>query len=304
MARGPVVAAVVVTYTPELDGLILSLRSLAAQVELVIVVDNGSAAQNALSLALAAFDRCIFEPQKGNLGLGSALNTGVERARSLKATHVLLMDQDSVPCPRMVDLMVMHLDGFMGDRPVAAIGPRFVDVNNGAVSQHVHFESLRIGRIPCVENAPCLSTDFLITSGSLIPIQVLDDVGPMDESLFIDHVDTEWCLRAKSKGYALLGDCEALLEHDLGEYRKRIWFGRWRDVPVHKAFRYYYIFRNSILLYRRKYIPWAWIRVDLIRLVYILGFSILFGPDRLNKMAMMWKGVRDGLRGVTGRLDT
>ncbi len=296
-----VVAAIVVTYFPRLDGLLASIRSLISQVDYIFIVDNGSSMQKEIADAISMLSTVTFEPLKINVGLGTAINMGVDFARCRGVSHVVLMDQDSLPRPEMVGVMMRHLLGDSVNQRVAAIGPCFIDANNGAISQHVHFETLRIGRIPCPENAPFVSTDFLITSGSLIPLHVLDDVGPMDETLFIDHVDTEWCLRARSKGYVLLGDCEALMEHDLGEYRKRIWFFRWREVPVHKAFRYYYIFRNSFLLYRRKYIPWAWIRIDLIRLIQIFGFTLLFGPDRLGKIAMMFRGVRDAFLGKSGK---
>jgi hypothetical protein len=33
--------------------------------------------------------------------------------------------------------------------------------------------------------------DFLISSGSLISLAALADIGPFDESLFIEHVGTE-----------------------------------------------------------------------------------------------------------------
>ena len=61
----------------------------------------------------------------------------------------------------------------------------------------------------------------------------------MEEALFIDQVDTEWCLRARSMGYRVFGACGAILEHRLGEAYYRIWFGRWRQLPRHKPFRYY-----------------------------------------------------------------
>lgn len=294
--------SVIVTYHPDVKRLVDVLTILSGKVDSVFVVDNGSSFSDESNVLLASFPNVSLISLFENTGIAFALNVGIQRARELNATHILLMDQDSLPRSDMISLMSAHLEVFKGEEPVAAIGPRFIDVNNGAISQHVHFEALRIGRIPCPEKTPYVPTDFLITSGSLIPLHVLDDVGPMDETLFIDHVDTEWCLRAKSKGYELLGDCEALMEHDLGEYRKRIWFFRWREVPVHKAFRYYYIFRNSVLLYRRKYIPWSWIRIDLIRLIQIFGFTLLFGPDRLGKIAMMFRGVRDAFLGKTGKL--
>jgi rhamnosyltransferase len=130
----------------------------------------------------------------------------------------------------------------------------------------------------------------------------LDAIGDMDASLFIDHVDTEWVLRAKSKGWLSFGHCKARMFHSLGEHRIRFWLGRWRDIPVHKPFRYYYIFRNSIVLHRRDYMGMHWKWVDMIRLLQIVIFMGLIPNERRNKISMIFRGIRDGVRGVTGKM--
>lgn len=145
-----------------------------------------------------------------------------------------------------------------------------------------------------------VEADFVISSGSLMPVSVLDDIGPMDENLFIDHVDTEWCLRAQSKGYRLFGVPGARMVHTLGDSRKRIWFLRRRNVPHHSPFRYYYILRNSILLQRRKYIPLKWRFAELLRSVRVVIFYGLFPANRLQCLQYMFKGIWHGLKGISG----
>lgn len=74
----------------------------------------------------------------------------------------------------------------------------------------------------------------------------------MDESLFIDYVDTEWCLRAIAKGYKVYAATSAKMSHAIGD--KAIKVLAWH-VPVHSAFRRYYRLRNGLLLARMKHIP-------------------------------------------------
>jgi rhamnosyltransferase len=124
----------------------------------------------------------------------------------------------------------------------------------------------------------------------------------MEESLFIDQVDTEWCLRARSKGYRIFGVCGAVLEHRLGETAQRVWTGRWRRLPRHKPFRYYYIFRNTILLCRRPYVPGRWVLFNLRWLVVLFITYGLLTRVRTGELGMMVKGAVDGVRGVTGKL--
>ncbi len=123
----------------------------------------------------------------------------------------------------------------------------------------------------------------------------------MDESLFIDHVDTEWCLRAQSSGFRIFGVCDAVMTHSLGERRRDVWFLRERTVPFHQPFRYYYMFRNAVLLYRRKYIPVRWKLADVVKCLKVVVFFSFAAPNRLGCLKMMALGLIDGLKGVSGR---
>jgi len=140
-----------------------------------------------------------------------------------------------------------------------------------------------------------------ISSGSLIALETLDHVGVMDEGLFIDHVDTEWFLRARSKGYKAFGSCKAIMGHGLGENTHQVNIGgRKRNVPQHKPFRYYYIFRNSILLYKRRYAStlWKWNDIQRLGMIFIM-FGFIVGPRREN-LSMMLKGIFHGVIGKQG----
>jgi rhamnosyltransferase len=124
----------------------------------------------------------------------------------------------------------------------------------------------------------------------------------MEEQLFIDHVDTEWFLRARARGFKAFGVCDAVMSHSLGSRTLRVWLGRWRHVPGHSPLRHYYIFRNSILLYRRPYAPGKWICNDVVRLLFMLAYYPLRTPPRLEHLRMMLRGAWDGLRGRAGKL--
>mgnify|MGYP002888735411 CR=1 FL=1 len=66
--------------------------------------------------------------------------------------------------------------------------------------------------------------ETIITSGSIIPVKVLQNVGLMDETLFIDYIDYEWCLRAIHKGYQIyLSDSK--MRHNMGDvFVKFLWY--------------------------------------------------------------------------------
>jgi rhamnosyltransferase len=144
-----------------------------------------------------------------------------------------------------------------------------------------------------------VEADFLIASGSLIPVAALDRVGPMREDLFIDYVDVEWCLRARREGLRCYGVFEATMEHRLGESRVRV-FGR--EATARSPLRHYYLMRNALLLYRESWVPLNWKLVDAGRLLLKFGFYSLAAPPRLQHVRMMARGLWHGLTGRAGPL--
>lgn len=304
------VYAVVVSFQPDIAELLKNLEQIASQVEQIVLVDNASAQQEAIITRCQGIASVI--PQNVNSGLGSAHNLGIEYARMRGASHVILFDQDSLPKPGMVTSLMTALHSLeSAKKKVSAIGPRYVGTDADTGEQHqsffVKFGWLKFRRNYCLENTKgdYPNADFLISSGALFSIDALNEIGLMDEGLFIDHVDTEWFLRAKSKGFSAFGVSDAWMEHGLGERTKKVkLLFRERNVPQHNSFRYYYIFRNSILLYQRGYVSKKWIWNDLQRLLQIFVFYGIFYPPRLANLRMMFKGLKHGFLKVGGRLKT
>ena len=121
----------------------------------------------------------------------------------------------------------------------------------------------------------------------------------MDDQLFIDFVDLEWCVRARTKGYSVLGAPALRLTHKLGDAPVRIFR---RAYPGHSALRHYYIFRNAIALIKRGYMPWSWKSTELIKLPIRLMIYGLFMAPRLDHLRMSLLGIGHGLTGKLGKL--
>lgn len=298
------VLAIVVTYNPDLSVFVRALDELLKHNCDVLLVDNASANANAIQQLCAPLVRVRFSGQSDNLGLGFAHNIGVQFATENNYDYVLILDQDSIPMPGMLEHLLKAHKTKSSRAKVSAVGVTYLNADNGSESFFVQFGALKFRRQYCGQRDAdgCVATDFLISSGSLISIKALNDIGAMDESLFIDHVDTEWFLRARSKGYNAYGVCEARMQHGLGESTHRVSIGgRQRNVPQHKPFRYYYIFRNSILLYKRGYISALWKWNDFQRLAMIALMFGVFTSPRVQNLQMMARGVWHGLLGVTGQ---
>jgi rhamnosyltransferase len=294
-----IVCAVIVTHRPDPAELPDVITRIAPQVQRVFVIDNATPAaqfENALPAPLPAGVEVIHSAT--NDGLGRAYNRGARLAREAGSRFVLLMDQDSVVAPDLVGQLVdAHRDLQMSER-VGAVGAAFVDAHTARPAPFVRIGFPFNRKIPAPEHG-CIEADFLISSGTLIALDVLDAVGGMDESLFIDNVDLEWSFRARALGYRLFGVGAARMTHRIGQAVQRLPLGL-GDVVVHAPVRLYYMMRNRVLLYRRVHTPRVWIAQDLPRLVLkLLRLSLFVSPRRRNLRAML-QGLIDGMRGRSG----
>jgi rhamnosyltransferase len=294
-------AAIVVTYRPEAVAL-QGVRALRGQVEHVIVADNGSGEESRAFFDGLAGTGAVVLRLGANLGVGAAHNAGVTRARALGASHVLLLDQDSVPAPDMVGAL-LHAEArqLAQGAKVAGVGPVYYDQRVGKAWPFYRLFAVGMKAQHCTgqEVIPC---DFLISSGSLIRLAVLDEVGGMNEGYFLEHVDTEWALRAKARGYSLFGVCAAKMLHSLGDDAVDVPLAN-RRVQVYQPYRAYYLYRNAILLWRQPFALLPWKLNELKRLLLRLVFFSMLVPPRLLRLRYMLLGLWHGLRGRTGRLE-
>lgn len=301
------VVAVVVAYDPAPSALNELLTALLAQVRAIVLVDNASAGDVAATFPPGAAGgpdpRLYLVRNAQNLGIAAAQNVGIARALALDVCRfVLLSDDDSLPAPGMVARLRAALQT-AGLPLVAAAGPITIDLRSGEVAAAlVDAGGRRTRRIPPVAPAPALEVGFLIASGTLVPAAVLRGIGGMRGNYFIDHVDTEWCSRARAAGYRLLQVPGAVLYHRLGDHVRRIWFLRTRLVAYHSPLRDYYAFRNTILMQRDVAISLHWRLHQWLRLVLFAAYYLLLGDLRVPRLRHIWLGIRHGLGGVSGRL--
>lgn len=286
--------AVIVTYHP--DGMVLGrlVATIAPTVEQILVISNGGQLTLELDVEIITNVR--------NLGLSSALNRGIVWAEERNFSEVLLFDQDSNPSPEMVPelrkaLAVLQASG----RKTAGLGPVHIDARNGTVFPFVTWHFPRNVEV-LGDPGEIVAADFLITSGTLIPMDALRDIGLMDDVLFIDNIDTDWCARAVERGYRVHGVMNSKMLHSIGNYvfTLRLPFGCSKKINVHSPVRLYYIMRNRLLMYRRKHISWAWMWHDILGAIVHFVMLVFFIPGRVANLRAAICGVVDGVRGRSG----
>lgn len=298
--------AIVVTYNPCLSALDALLDATAAQVHSIVIVDNTPGKNDDLLLRYSARKAIHQIHLATNMGIAYAHNVGLEWASQQGADYVLILDQDSVPQINMVQKLMANINSDAAKKlKIIATGPAYEDSRTGLRS---YFMVSKFG-IPyrykpkSISSNKLVLVNFLISSGSLINMQALIDVGGMRSNYFIDHVDTEWCLRARAKGYHLVGSHDALMHHSLGDKVRRIWFFYMRNVAYHSPLRDYYMFRNTLLMLRDVEMS-VFFKIFLIsRLVQFASFFLLFSSKKRQRLKFMLSGLNHGIKHTSGRLD-
>ncbi|CAD6542071.1 glycosyltransferase family 2 protein [Paraburkholderia sabiae] len=293
-SAAPRAGAVVVFFNP--DAACVERANRLASTMPCVVVDNTPAIRPAASLGLS--EAVEYLPNGENVGIATALNQGIEVLRCNGIEMALLFDQDSDPPAALLSDLPAEVarSNEAGER-VALVGPAYDDPRLGGVAPFVRFRHWKLERLVPEGNEP-IDVDFLITSGSCINLRYWSEVGPMDDALFIDFVDLEWCVRAKQKGYRILGLPWIRMSHELGAEPVRI-FGR--PYPMHGPLRHYYQFRNVIALLKRPYMPWSWKTTELVKLPVRLVVYSFFPDQRSQHIMMALRGLRDGWAGRLGR---
>lgn len=289
---------VLVTYEPHLGVLKSVLQALVPQVRHVIVVDNGSSNAGAADV-LVAEHGATWMPFSVNEGLAAAQNRGLQAAMDSGAAAVLLMDQDTVLHPDVVTSLTglynrLEAEGVR----VGSVGNAFRDTHDGKIAAVWRARGWRVFRTNVNDNDPNpIEADFVIASGSLLPVCVLRDVGLMDAPLFIDLVDLEWGFRASAHSYRHFQSAQVVMDHTIGAGRVKV---AGRKISLHAPIRNYYWVRNALLLAKRSYIKPGWRLFFAYRaFVYLVAYS-LKGGQPARRLKLMLRGLWDGTRGRAG----
>jgi rhamnosyltransferase len=299
------IIAIVVTYYPDSIGLEKQVQILSTQCDRVEVIDNTPTIANLALKSLEKFSNFSSISLGTNFGIAYAQNIGIQKAVDKGADYVLLMDQDSIPEAGMVEKLLTTFGSDSSSNIIAA-GPSYIDPRSKIKS---YFMVSKLG-FPFrykpnkkIEPLIAVNVTFLISSGTLISIPKLLRVGGMRSNYFIDHVDTEWCLRALSKGFSLVGLHSAIMEHSLGDKVKRFWLIYLRSVAYHSPLRDYYMFRNTILMLRDTKIPILWASFLSLRLLQFAAYFLIFAGDRSMRLKAMLLGLKHGLLRIDGKVN-
>lgn len=186
-------AAVVVVVAWRADattGRVLDrLAAVAADVP-VVLVDNESRPA-ALAAAVSGRPAVTALPQAVNRGFAGGANAGLAVAFATGAGHAILLNDDVLPEPGCIEAL---LDAAGPDGAAAPVldAPGTEAFTGGRID----WDRGRAGHHPG-------ALDYLTGAALCISRSAWEQVGPLDERLFLYYEDVDWCVRARDAGVPL-----------------------------------------------------------------------------------------------------
>lgn len=283
-----------VCFYPDINELSSNIVSIVKQVDQLIIVDNSEKPVSTAFLTEEhVLDKIKWVSLGENSGIGAAQNVGIKLAIEENYDGILLLDQDSNPPADLVGALAAGVE-FLLDQgiKIACLGPDIFNKNTNETYKPLINKGIQL-------HEDFVEKDVLIASGKLILADAVKEIGMMDESLFIDLVDFEWCWRAKKYGYRVFSSKRARMGHMVGQ--KNVKLFKVYTLLIPSPVRHYYQFRNTLFLLKRGYVPNYWkVKASVERMIEFFLYPIFVTP-RLQRFRYIVRGIVDGLSNRKGK---
>jgi GT2 family glycosyltransferase len=208
----PRVAVVVLAWNgkPLTMACLESLGSLRYRNAAVILVDNASADGTAAAVRKTYGDRVTVIENAENLGFSRGNNVGIRRALDEGADFVLLLNNDTVVDPALVDRLVEVIAksgdiGIVGPKIYYASPPDRIWFAGGrihlarGVSKHIGIRERDTGRYDSIRDV-----DYVTGCALLARREVFERIGYLDPVFAAYYEDADFCVRARRAGFRVV----------------------------------------------------------------------------------------------------
>ena len=190
------VAAVVIIYYPEKE-IFNNILSYCDFFSKTFVVDNSERPHPSFVKKIQTIPTLQYISDGVNKGIAARLNEICHQVIKEGFDFLLTMDQDSF-------FEAEDLRQYLSC------------IHNHDCTSIAMFGVNYIQRTSVPDKCMSQKTTQLITSGSMINLDLFNIIGGFDEALFIDEVDTDYCYAAITKGYDIITFENIFLHHNLG----------------------------------------------------------------------------------------
>ena len=217
------------TYFPDLIEVEENILSFIDQVDHLIIWENTPEKESKIDVLAAKLNNPKIEIRTTgrNEYLAEPFNTCARWAKENGFTHLLTMDQDSRFKKEHFEKYVQQINK-QNDDKIVMFAPSSNSRNQ--VSSEIS------------------EVDHTFLSGAIFPLHSFLHFGGFNESLVIDAIDIEFCLKTKGYGMKTVIFADIFLQHQIG-YRKKNSFGL--TIVAYSAQRSYYFIRNTLWIWKQ-----------------------------------------------------
>jgi rhamnosyltransferase len=282
-------AGVVILYNPD-AGVVENIKTYASVLEKLWVIDNSEKKHQGLA-GLQSLPTDVEVLSDGvNRGIGNRINFALKASLQHGFKWLLTMDQDSNFSAANLEAYVARFNGCRElDSDIGQIGVQYK----------------RGGQQPD-ENISCEPVTLLITSGTIVNVQIAFEVGLMDEDLFIDEVDSDFSYKMALKGFKSLLCKGVYMTHSLGQNKAARSIVNWKKTErfLHVPIRLYYMTRNYLIMRKRykQYFPADFKKKD-VDILHVFKNNLLYNKNKWTSLRMIVRGYIDYQRNYVGRLN-
>ncbi|HVL48231.1 MAG TPA: glycosyltransferase family 2 protein [Candidatus Thermoplasmatota archaeon] len=257
----------------------------------VFVVDNGSRPSQAAAIRERFSQVHVIESSE-NLGFAGGCNLAIEVALEHNYDYIFLLNNDAYPSDsgllrQLLCVMQRHGAAVVGPKVTFESPPSIVWFAGGRVyrrtgrTKHIGFNK------PADRFTGVVETDYITGCALLAHASVFREVGLLDESYFLYYEETDWCLKARKRGYKLLVDLDSVVVHRVSQSMHRA-------RGIHK----YYLIRNRLEFARRWSGGWFWpVAVPSVVVLALLSIAYTTLRGHTEARGHVLNALRDFARG-------
>lgn len=288
------VSIILVNYNGYIDTVecVKSLKDIAYDNYEIIIVDNGSA-EDFLKLKKTYIEDDVIVINSGdNLGFSGGNNVGIKYAIENKTDYILLLNNDTIVesdfLNYMVDDCLNNNDNIVVANKIMYLkekskiwygGGSFSSITSRTIAYGINEED--IGKCNLK-----MKVSFASGCCMLIPVEVIQNIGFMNEEFFLYCEDTDYCQRIQNAGYMIIYEPKSKIYHKVSASTNKI-----------TGVQTYYLVRNKLYIVK-KYIK---TRYKFIAYVYVMLETLkrILAGEYQGYSA--FSGMQDFCKGIMGK---
>lgn len=285
--------ASVITYNPNVSEFLLNIQNIVNGINEIIIIDNNSSNFNEIENILN--DNLVkykIIKNKINIGVGAALNQALNWAIENDYEWLLTFDQDSRCDKKFFDEL------FIADQEEKNVAIYYPQIN---VSEQDNFLKEKNNTSNNIKKNILkllkFDLEMPITSGALMNVNIIKQLGGYDSEMFIDGVDFDIDIKIHKSRYKMIKQPKAILYHKIGSPKSTSRFIFSVTASGHSALRCFYMNRNAWILFYKYYdFCFLWLIWNILR-VWVMSIRNAFFSEEPQKYII--SGLKGQFKGIT-----